>query len=713
VLFEVVRLKEPKGFSQRRPLGNGEFAWNLKGTTTVLYRLPELRAADPVEAVWICEGEKDCDRLVSHKFVTTTNPMGAGKWRDRYADELGGRHVVVIPDNDGTGRDHAQQVARSLHGKAASVRLVELPGVPEKGDVTDFLDGGGTVEQLRELAANAPEWMPTAVGPAPSEMPAAPGLGVRDPNNPVAAGGCANESPVVIGPPSFDGPPRPVAVELLQAPPLEPAMLPEAFRGWLADGAERMCAPLDYSAAAALVAVASVVGRRLCVRPKRHDDWVVCPNLWGAGVGPPSVLKSACIQEALRPLHRLEFEAQQAHAKAVATYLEDELIAKAKAEAAKDRLKKAAREKTPPAESVLRDLAREAALADGMEPPPARRYVVNDATVEKLGELLAVNTNGLLQFRDELAGFLRSMERQGHEADRGFYLEAWNGFGSYTYDRVGRGTIIIPNVCLSIFGGIQPGPLARYLRASVAGSEADGFMPRFQLLVYPDLPAKWVNVDRWPDTQAKNRAFSVLRSIDTLDPQTIGASWDEDHAVFYLGFAPEAQDLFDGWRGDLENRLRAGRDNPLITTHLAKYRSLMPTLALMFHLVEVVDGRVGAGPISHGATLAAAAWCEYLEAHARRIYRSALDGDPETAIQLAERIKASLPNPFTARDVVRKGWAGLDSTEAVQRALSILEDRGWVKSVESPAGPLGGQPTTRYWINPALRPDPPHGRTRP
>jgi hypothetical protein len=152
----------------------------------------------------------------------------------------------------------------------------------------------------------------------------------------------------------------------------------------------------------------------------------------------------------------------------------------------------------------------------------------------------------------------------------------------------------------------------------------------------------------------------------------------------------------------------------MITTHLAKYRSLMPTLALLFHLVDIVDGRATAGPISRQSALGAAAWCEYLEAHARRTYQSALDGDPEAAIQLAERIKASLSNPFTARDVVRKGWAGLDSTAAVERALFVLEDRWWVKAVDLPAGPLGGQPTTRYWINPALRPTAaPYGGTHP
>src|SRR5262249_52978043 len=164
-----------------------QYEWNLKGITPVLYRLPELLAADPATTVWICEGEKDCDNLAAKalplKLVATCNPMGALKWRRHYSDSLRGRNVVIIPDNDppekkypeGKGRAHARQVAQSLRGKAASIKILELPGLPPKGDVSDFLDAGGTIDRLRDLAAGAPEWTPPATGPAPSGNPAAPG----------------------------------------------------------------------------------------------------------------------------------------------------------------------------------------------------------------------------------------------------------------------------------------------------------------------------------------------------------------------------------------------------------------------------------------------------------------------------------------------------------------------------------------------------------
>ncbi len=134
----------------------------------VLYNLPVLKTTDPSVTVWVCEGEKDADRLGSYDLVTTTNPMGAGKWRDEYSETLCGRAVAILPDNDEPGRKHAREVAQSLQGKAVSVKVVELPGLPQKGDVSDWLDAGGTVERLRELLRETSEWMPA---PTPEFVP--------------------------------------------------------------------------------------------------------------------------------------------------------------------------------------------------------------------------------------------------------------------------------------------------------------------------------------------------------------------------------------------------------------------------------------------------------------------------------------------------------------------------------------------------------------
>jgi len=168
LLFQAVRFS-PKSFSQRQPDGQGSWMYNLRGVRRVLYRLPELLAADPQRSVFLCEGEKDADLLWKKGLVATTNPMGAGKWRDEYAEPLIGREVIILPDNDEPGRNHAEAIAASLQGKAAAVKVIELPGLPPKGDVTDWFNAGGDAEALCVLAENAAAWTPRAEGDQPPE----------------------------------------------------------------------------------------------------------------------------------------------------------------------------------------------------------------------------------------------------------------------------------------------------------------------------------------------------------------------------------------------------------------------------------------------------------------------------------------------------------------------------------------------------------------
>src|SRR5262249_38559273 len=107
---------------------------------------------------------KDVDALWSSGVPATCNPQGARKWRDEYAEHFKGATVYVIPDNDKPGRDHAEQVTSSLAKVAAKVRRVDLPGLPDKGDVSDWLKSGGTAEQLYELAQRVDE-APAPRGP--------------------------------------------------------------------------------------------------------------------------------------------------------------------------------------------------------------------------------------------------------------------------------------------------------------------------------------------------------------------------------------------------------------------------------------------------------------------------------------------------------------------------------------------------------------------
>jgi putative DNA primase/helicase len=151
VVHETVRYI-PKGFTQRRPDGRGGHIYSLKGIKPVLFNLPEVATAiKDGKTIFISEGEKDCINMGKLGLTATTSPMGAGKWRDHYSDFLTGAHVVILPDNDKTGKEHAERAAKSLSGKAASIKIVELPDMPEHGDITDFFKKHGKQKGLQLL----------------------------------------------------------------------------------------------------------------------------------------------------------------------------------------------------------------------------------------------------------------------------------------------------------------------------------------------------------------------------------------------------------------------------------------------------------------------------------------------------------------------------------------------------------------------------------
>lgn len=161
VLFQVVRF-EPKDFRHRRPDGRGGWLWNLENTRRVLFRLPSVvKAATRGGAVFIVEGEKDVLSLETLGLVATCNPAGAGKWRAEHAQSLKGcKGAVILPDNDEVGRKHAEDIARSLHAIGILAKVLELPGLAPKGDVSDWIRAGGTKADLYAMVKAAAWWKP-------------------------------------------------------------------------------------------------------------------------------------------------------------------------------------------------------------------------------------------------------------------------------------------------------------------------------------------------------------------------------------------------------------------------------------------------------------------------------------------------------------------------------------------------------------------------
>lgn len=164
VLFQSCRFLRSDGkktFRQRRPDGNGGWTWSIGDVPLVLYRLPDITAAvESGRPVYVVEGEKDADALAELGYAATTNPMGAGKWSETFSATLRGAEIVILPDNDAPGRSHAEQVAASLTAQGCTVRVVALPNLPVKGDVSDWLAAGHSLETMEELIGKTRLWQP-------------------------------------------------------------------------------------------------------------------------------------------------------------------------------------------------------------------------------------------------------------------------------------------------------------------------------------------------------------------------------------------------------------------------------------------------------------------------------------------------------------------------------------------------------------------------
>lgn len=470
--------------------------------------------------------------------------------------------------------------------------------------------------------------------------------------------------------------------------PFDYSYLPDAVRPYVRDISERMQCPPDFAAVAVLVMIATLVGRKVGIRPMRRNDWTVIPNLWGAVVGNSGVMKSPTLAAAMAPIKKLQAAAFESFNKAMAEH--DAQAALAKMQQSVNQSKARASLKKDQSANVL-GLLQSSATDDA---PILKRYLTNNSSYEALGELLIENPSGLMVEADEIIGLLKQLDASGQEVARSFYLTAADGDKPYTFDRIMRGKgLHIEALCLSIIGGIQPGVLAEYVRqATGGGAGADGLLQRFGLMVYPDISPDWREVDRYPDRIARDAVTALAERLDSLNPADIGAEADPYGAVPFLRFDDAAQASFSEWRTALERRLRSGEDHPAIISHLSKYRKLVPSLALLNHLCDA-----GSGAVGEVALLRAISCSEYLESHARRIYSYATRPDIDAARTLLSRLASGkLSTPFTARDLYRAGWTGLETPAKAQAAIGLLLE---YKHLSEVAQDTGGRPTCHFFLN--------------
>lgn len=518
--------------------------------------------------------------------------------------------------------------------------------------------------------------------------------------------------------------PKPISQTLPPVKTFTSAIMPKLLWDYASNSAERLSVPVEYVLMPLMVSLGSLIGSKLSIYPKMYDNWEVVPNFYGAIIGNPSSKKSPSLSEGLKPISHLVALAKD-------KYNEDKLehdtqkelnkhMTKAAEKQLSDLAKKLATQADDDTEISQDDLkakAQELAKVKQSDDliPEIKRYVTDDGTIESIGELESKHKNGMLVKRDELTGWLASLESESNQQARSFYLEGFNGLGSFQVDRIGRGSVFVDTHCLSVIGGIQPDKLEYYLSKTMKGLGNDGLIQRFQLMVYPDPLPNSKERDLPPDKPSRDAIYNLFETIDSMqlgDFMRYGANPINDYYKRpYYRFNEEAYQEFMSWYDAL--KLRAGdAEHSIIAEHLIKYAKTVPSLALVFHLVDCIEHGTSLGAVNINALRAALAWCDVLESHMMRIYSTVTDSANIKASYLADKIikivkKGAdktdttdwIEHGFTARQLIRKGWKGLTDADDILNALEVLVEYDWLSWQVIPSTGRGGRPTERYSIN--------------
>ena len=509
----------------------------------------------------VAEGEKDVDNLARIGVLATCNAGGAGKWTAEHAKYLTGRHVVVVPDNEPTGRNHGEQVALTLHGLAAAVRIVELPGLPPKGDASDWIAAGGTKEELRRLAGATPNWTPAAaVQPWPEIE-------------------------------SFDQ---------LNLPDFPTHALPGVLRNWVEAESHDTQTPPDLAGLLSVAVCAATIARRVEVEPR--PGWREPVNLFAAVLLEPGNRKSAVFADAMRPLRELEVELIEAARANVAREQSD----RRQSEARLRKLEKLAAEKgDAEARHESGNLAAE--LAERPE-PVLPRLIVDDATSEKLGIMLAEQGGRVASMSPEGGVFdlMAGLYSKSGIPQFGVYLMGHSG-DDLIVDRVSRKSVRVERPALTCAYAMQPQVIAR-LAENVA-FRGRGLLARFLYAA----PRSWIGEREIAAEPVPPEIREAYRNaVKSLADSVSG---NIENGLACLRLTPQAGETLHHFETFVQESLGDGGSMERIRDWGAKLCGATLRIAATIHCVE----RGLRGLIDDATIRAAVAIGEYLIPHAEAV----------------------------------------------------------------------------------------------
>jgi hypothetical protein len=640
----MIEGERKKNFLQFRPDGQGGWLAGVNGVAEVPYRLPELLAAPLDRCVYVVEGERKVETLVGWGLVATCNHGGANGWKGELARFFDDRDVVVLPDADKPGADHADKVIRSLNGHARLVNIVHLPGLGPKGDIVDWVAAGNTLADLLRVVneqTNMRDETQKAVS-TPVSTPFA-----KPVKNPEAT---PPEAPKQISP--FVPPPT--------------HCLPEPIRGIVIAAARAIGCDESYIMLPLLAALASAIGstRVLSLRP----TWFAPAILWVLTVGESGSMKSPAFKLATQFHRDRQRSAEKRYEHAFAKHKAD--VEKWEAEHADGELGEGGDD---------HDSRRPVA-------PTFERVLVVDATLESLAPIFLENPRGLFRAVDEAEALFNSFTRYAKNggSDQGAYLSMYNGDG-FTVDRR-TGTpryLSVSHAPLSIAATVQPGTLARTMGVAQRQS---GFLARWLMAAPPTRRKKWTEAT--VDEELVERVRSVFDALFAFDP-----ALDRDGEPYpaRVRLSPDAKDEFRRFFERHAERLEAATGDSAAA--LSKLEEIPGRLALVLHCVQVASGEASDQWECDLDTMRdAIELSEWLIRESERVYAILNDSGVTSGKRKLVDWIAQHGGQVTAREV-QQGCSWLKKPGAAQAALDDLVNSGTGEWCERPTGPKGGRAT--------------------
>lgn len=448
---------------------------------------------------------------------------------------------------------------------------------------------------------------------------------------------------------------------------------------WIKSAASVKSAHPDYVALALLSTASAIIGNTRWACP--WDGWKEPPIIWGMLIGDPSAGKSPALDAVLDPVKEIDAEfTRQYKAEREEWDAKDELARISLAQWKSDA--KAAIAEGDAAPDKPED-------ADAGAPPIRKRVRITDATTESVADLLATTWRGLLLSRDELSGWLGSMDRYSGGGDRPFWLEAFGG-RSYTVDRKGKpDPIMVEHLSVSILGGTQPDKL----HSMLVRSDDDGLTARF-LTVFPN-PVPLNRPTASLDTQFAVDAFKRLH--------TLSLAYD-DHGTprpYFVHLYEDARDQLQAFR--VQCREWEQEATGLMKSHIGKLPGMSVRVALVLALLDWAITGDNESVSSISATHLGRA-CHYvgehLRQHANRAYGTAsVPAEVKGARRIAEIITDDRLTQISSREIQRKRLSGLQTSKEITPAIAVLLDAGWLVLCPSSGN---GRPTKLYDVNPKL-----------